>query len=271
MVELTAQMDLFTSAAFNEALRRYAESLGEAAASVPRRAAIQLCKNFRAGTKMAKRTRPVDVHPASRSESIAGANISEMPLWITWEKGNVLNPAKRLYVVKYPERNWAHTRYIATPEDKKKLHRNSARIAKEEQKRRSRLYTFKEKPTGTRGLAKRSWGWVMHNIYNGIRADAPWQRRKADKRSPQDATSDSTSREDKGLTISSGYARICNRLDYIKSAMTIDENTAVRKAASAIVRIVASKSLRKQGGMSSAEIKASATQIAEDFKREFPD
>lgn len=221
---------------------------------------------------MAKRTRPVDVHPASRGESIVGANISQMPLWVTWEDGMPLNPGKRLYVINYRERNWAHTKYIYTAENKKHSHGigMSRQVAREEQKRRSRLYTFKEKPTGTRGLARRSWGWVMHNIYNGIRADAPWQRRKADKRSPQDATSDSTSREDKGVTISSGYARICNRLDYIKNALTIDENTAVRKAASAIVRIVASKSLRKQGGMSSAEIKAAAAQVAEDFKREFP-
>lgn len=239
MISMTATMDGAASAAFNEALRRLGDSLGSAASQAPRRAAIQMCKNFRAGTRVAPKYARASEYTATKSDK------DPKHKWLTLKDGRKL----RRWTLARPPRGKVYDVYAESKSDIRKNHLLLAR----------------------RGLAKQSWGWVMHNIFNGAAPDAPWQRRKNDRRNPKDATRESTSTEQRGTTISSGFARICNRLDYVRDALKISENEVIRKAASAIIRVLTKKQLRKQGGMSSAEIKAAANSIADDFKREFPD
>lgn len=256
MVDLAVSIDGAASAAFDEALKRLGDSLGSASCQVPRRAAIQLCKNFRAGTRQAKKNRAMVV-------AVSDAT----PKWITYKDGRKLAKPIRRWRVTLSDRGKTFDCYVEG-EDRTAMKRELRRLVGTNYFPAGAGQPSKR--GGTRGLAKRSWGWVMHNIFSGASPDTPWQRRKNDKRNPKDATGESYSREDRGTITSGGVARICNRLDYIRDALTIDEGTAIRKAASAIVRVLTAKQLRKQGGMTSAEIKSAAAQVAEDFKREFP-
>lgn len=256
MVSLTASIDGAASAAFGEALKMLGDSLGDASAKAPRMAAIQLCKNFRAGTRQAKKNRAMDAAPSEQS-----------PKWITYRDGKKLDKPLRRWRVGLTDRNKVFDRYVyAVPG------RSGMKKQLREQVGTNYFaegYGSPSRRGGTRGLAKRSWGWAMHNIFNGAAPDTPWQRRKNDRRNPKDATSESTSREQRGSIISGGYARICNRLDYIRDALKISEAEATRKAASALVRVLAYKRLKAAGGMSAAEIKAESSRVAEDFKRQF--
>ena len=257
MVSLTASVDGVASAAFAEALKMLGESLGDASAQAPRRAAIQLCKNFRANTRQAKKNKAMVVAVSETS-----------PKYITYHNGRKLEHPLRRWRVTLVDRGRTFDRYVYATD------RADMRRQLREQVGTNYFPTgdkgTPQKKGGTRGLAKKSWGWVMHNIFKGAAPDTPWKRRKNDRRNPKDATSESTSSVQKGVTISGGFARICNRLSYIRDALKISDDEAIRKASSAIVRIITTKRLRASGGMTSAEIKAAANDVAEEFKRQFP-
>jgi len=259
MVELSATVDGAASRAFDAALKELAASLGDASSQAPRMAALQMTRNFQAATKMSKSKRPVFVRKL-------GSEDTDRPLWVTWDnkKSLQLNPGKRLIRVLFPERKWSYDNYFLL-----RGLETSDELVEKMKKEYSHLYTFKEKPTGTRGLAKRSWGWVRHNIYERRPMDSPWKMRRGDVRNPMDATTESTSSVNNGVTTSRGYARVCNRLDYIKNAMTLSEDQIIQKAANAIIITLAKKKMRKMGGMSSAEIKAEAESVKTEFMRQF--
>lgn len=79
-------------------------------------------------------------------------------------------------------------------------------------------YKPTEKRGGVRGLAKMSWGWVMHNLFSA-NPDLPFHRRRKDNRNPKDATKESTSYSHKSATSVSSFARISNKLEYIVEAL----------------------------------------------------
>ena len=236
MVSMTATIDGAASKAFQEALKVYADSLGSAISTAPRRAAIQMCKSFRAGTRLAPKFARSSEYTATKSDA------DPKHKWLT------LNDGRKL-------RRWKLTRpprgkeYDVYAESKSDLRKNRLKLVR-------------------RGLARQSWGWVMHNIFNGAAPDAPWKRRKNDRRNPKDATRESTSRAQAGAVLSSGYARICNRIDYVKDALKISVDDAINKTTNWMIGPIIKRRLRA-GGVSPDDIKASARQAIDDFKRQF--
>ena len=238
MVSMTATIDGAASKAFQEALKVYADSLGSAISTAPRRAAIQMCKSFRAGTRLAPKFARSSEYTATKS------NADPKHKWLTLKDGRKL----RRFNLKRPPRG---TDYDVYAESKSDL-------------RKSRLKLVR------RGLARQSWGWVMHNVFSGSAPDAPWQRRKNDRRNPKDATRESMSRVDNGVTLSGGMARICNRIDYVQDALKISVTEAISKTTNWMLGPIIKRRLRA-GGTSPDEIKAEARRVIDDFKRQFPD
>lgn len=238
MVSMTATIDGAASKAFQEALKVYADSLGSAISTAPRRAAIQMCKSFRAGTRLAPKFARTSEYTAVKSDA------DPKHKWLTLKDGRKL----RRFNLKRPPRG---TDYDVYAESKSDLRKNRLKLVR-------------------RGLARQSWGWVMHNIFNGSAPDAPWERRKNDRRNPKEATRESMSRADNGVTLSGGMARICNRIDYVKDALKISVTEAISKTTNWMLGPIIKRRLRA-GGTSPDEIKAEARRVIDDFKRQFPD
>lgn len=236
MVSMIATIDGAASEAFNAALKVYAESLGSAILTAPRRAAIQMCKSFRAGTRLAPRFARSSEYTATKSEA------APKHKWLTLKDGRKL----RRFNLKRPPRGTDYDVYAESKSDLRKSHLKLVR----------------------RGLARQSWGWVMHNIFSGSAPDAPWQRRKNDRRNPKDATRESMSRTDNGVTLKCGIARICNRIDYVQDALNISVNEAINKTTNWMLGPIIKRRLRA-GGVSPDDIKASARQVIDDFNRQF--
>lgn len=237
MVSMTATMDGAASAAFNAALKVYAESLGNAISTAPRRAAIQMCKSFRAGTRLAPKFARTSEYTAVKSDA------DPKHKWLTLKDGRKL----RRWKLTRPPRGKEYDVYA---ESKSDIRKNRLKLVR-------------------RGLARQSWGWVMHNIFNGSAPDAPWQRRKNDRRNPKDATRESMSRVDNGVTLSGGMARICNRIDYVQDALKISVTEAISKTTNWMLGPIIKRRLRA-GGTSPDEIKSEARRVIDDFKRQFP-
>lgn len=238
MVSMTATIDGAASKAFQDALKVYADSLGSAISTAPRRAAIQMCKSFRAGTRLAPKFARTSEYTAVKSDA------DPKHKWLTLKDGRKL----RRFNLKRPPRG---TDYDVYAESKSDLRKNRLKLVR-------------------RGLARQSWGWVMHNIFSGAAPDAQWQRRKNDRRNPKDATRESMSRADNGVTLSGGMARICNRIDYVKDALKISVTEAISKTTNWMLGPIIKRRLRA-GGTSPDEIKAEARRVIDDFKRQFPD
>jgi len=206
MVSITASINAGDVARFNSALKEYADVLGRDMATAPRRAAIQICKSLRAGTRTSPKYARGTEWSATKSDA------DQKHKWITAKDGRKL----RRFNLKRPPRGKDYDVYAMNKSD---LRKNRLKLIR-------------------RGLAKQSWGWVMHNIFNGAAPDTPWQRRKRDRRNPKDATSASTSSSQSGALMSSGFARISNRIDYIADALKISVDDAIGKATNWILKQV---------------------------------
>lgn len=206
MLEVSASIDAGDVARFDSALKEYATVLGKDMATAPRRAAIQICKSLRAGTRVAPKYARGGEYSATKSDA------DPKHKWITAKDGRKL----RRWNLKRPPRGTDYDVYALNKSDLRK----------------NRLLLVR------RGLAKQSWGWVMHNIFNGAAPDTPWQRRKRDQRNPKDATRDSTSTSFVTGPSAGGFALISNRLDYIEDALMISVDDAIRKATNWIMKQV---------------------------------
>ena len=237
MVTLEVKEDGTASKAFAAALQELAKSLGDACSEAPRRMAISMCKIFRANTRIAPKF----------------ARSSEYKIY----------------------KGYAEPKYIHSKKDGRKLRRfvidrpprgNTYQVFAED-KRDARLHHL---ALHHRGLARQSWGWVMHNIFNGAAPDTAWKRRKNDRRNPKDATSESMSVVRKGVTTSSGEARISNRLDYAAAALKISVDEVARRTANRMIGTLETRRLKAaKTGMSAAEIREAANKVAHDFKARF--
>jgi len=191
MVDVAVSIDAAQMAAFNKAFAEYSRALRKDSETAPRRAAIQLCKSLRAGTKTAPKYARGSEYEAFKSYA------DPKHQYVTTKDGRTL----RRWHLNRPPRGKAYDVYA---ENKTDLRQHRLQLVR-------------------RGLAKQSWGWVMHNIFNGAAPDTPWQRRKRDQRDPKDVMSGSMSRP--------WYALIWNRLDYAADALKISLSQAVEKAA----------------------------------------
>lgn len=217
MLDFSVNVDPVYVSALDSALKNYAAALGKDASTAPRRGAILLCQSLRAGTRVAKKNRP-----------FSAALGNQHPKYVTAKDGRKL----RRWTVHLKDRGTRFDRFVYAEG------KNDGRKQLKEQVGTNYYPLTMQgkspaKRGGTRGLARQSWGWVMHNIYCGAAPDAPWHRRKHDRRSPKDAAKESVSRP--------FYALISNRLDYALDALKIPLETAMDKAASRMVHLATAK------------------------------
>jgi len=221
MVSVSASIDAASVSAFSSALAEYQKTMKKDAETAPRIAAIMVCKSLRARTKVAKKNKGMKVIVSNDS-----------PKWITYKNGQKLAAPLRRWKVTLTDRGKTFTKYVYAG-------------TMSEMKQQLRLLVGTnyypldasgnglKKKGGVRGLAKKSWGWVMHNIYNGDAPDTPWQRRNRDRRNPKDAAKESMSRP--------FLAIISNRLGYAMDALkggTVSINEAIEKATNSILKRV---------------------------------
>lgn len=236
MVLMDVSIDGAASAAFSEALKALGDSIGLLAGEAPRRMAIMICKGFRAKTRQAP--------PHPRAAEMKFRKLQDPPKHVT-KNGK---DCRGWTVDRTAIGRGTFTAYLPIDNPPKRTHW----------------------PIFHRGLAKQSWGWVMHNIYNGAAPDSNWRRRRNDRRNPKDATRDSCSSASNGIREASGYARIANRLDYIGETLRgvsvpeVLRNTAVR-----MIGTIANRRLRKEG-LKGPELRAAASEVAHEFKARFP-
>ena len=204
MVAVTCEIDQAAVARLDGLLSTIQRETPRRLASETRRAAIYICQSLRARTKVApKRVRAGEyrAEPSNVPPRYVHSN----------SKGRALL------------RRWALTRKVGTPDQYTKHHfvYTNARRAKNGKmvgksaaaERRELLKMHGGIPRA--GLAKKSWGWVMKQIYNGAAAvDTVWRRTKGERRDPRQYVKGQFSKSPSGA-----FALIHNALDYISDAL----------------------------------------------------
>ena len=202
MVAVTCDIDTAAGAKLDELLRRIEREMPERLASETRRAAIYVCQSLRTRTKVApKRVRASEY----RAEP---SNLP--PRYIHSSNGRLL-------------RRWALTRKVGTPDQYTKHHfvytnarrsKNGKMVGKSAAAERRELLKL-HGGIPRAGLAKKSWGWVMKQIYNGAATvDTIWQRTRGERRDPRQYVKGMFARVTGGA-----FAEIKNHLDYIMDAL----------------------------------------------------
>ena len=194
--ESIARLDSLLSQIQREAPQRLA--------SETRRAAIYICQSLRARTRKAPKR-------ARASEMLA------IPSPIPPRYIHSNSAHHRLL------RRWQLTRKVGTPDQYTKQHyvytdahraKNGKMVGKstgEERRELFRRHGLISRP----GLAKKSWGWIMKQIFSGAdAADITWKRTKGERRDPRQAVKGLFTRFKTGAT-----AQIRNSLDYILAAL----------------------------------------------------
>lgn len=204
MVAVTCEIDQAAVARLDGLLSTIQREAPRRLASETRRAAIYICQSLRARTKVAPkrvRTSECRAEPSPLPPRYVHSN----------SKGRALL------------RRWALTRKVGTPDQYTKHHfvYTNARRAKNGKmvgksaaaERRELLKMHGGIPRA--GLAKKSWGWVMKQIYNGAAAvDTVWRRTRGERRDPRQYVKGMFSRMTGGA-----FAEIRNHLDYIMDAL----------------------------------------------------
>ena len=204
MVDVTCDIDQAAVARLDGILTRIQRETPGRLASQTRRAAIYVCQSLRALTKKAPKRAP-------QREMIA-----------------IPSPVPPRYVHSRSAghhllRRWQLTRKVGTPDQYTKQHfvytearrgKNGQMVGKSPAAERRELFRH-HGGISRAGLAKKSWGWVMKQIYNGAAAgDIAWKRTKGERRDPRQFV--------KGLfirTATGAGASIDNNLDYILDAL----------------------------------------------------
>jgi hypothetical protein len=172
-------------------------------ATETRRAAIYICTALRARTKKAPKR-------ARQSEMIAVPSPIPPRYIHSNSNGRLL-------------RRWQLTRKAGTPDQYTRQHyvytearrgKNGKMVGKATAAERRELIRL-HGGISRAGLAKKSWGWVMKEIYNGASAgDIAWRRTRGERRDPRQFV--------KGIfqrTATGAGAAIDNNLDYILDAL----------------------------------------------------
>lgn len=198
MVDVSVEIDPAAVARLDSLLERVEKETPGRLATELKRAAIYICTSLRARTKKApKRIPRADVR-WGRSD----------PQYIIGSKGKAKGKLLRRTVVnRY--RNGVKgniVKWKLLDGDPQTTRATSADLSA----------AWKRFGSITRhGLAKKSWGWVMKEIYNGAPAgDISWKRTKGERRDPRQFV--------RGLfrrTAGGAFAQIHNALDYIFAAV----------------------------------------------------
>lgn len=204
MVDMGIDIDEAAVAGLDDLLSRIAVETPRKLGTETRRAAIYICQALRARTKKApKRARPNEY----------SAEPSNVPPRYVHS-----NSAGRHLL-----RRWSLTRKLGTPDQYTKHHyvytnarrgKGGKMVGKNEAAERRELVR-QHGGISRAGLAKKSWGWVMKQIYNATAvADIAWKRTKGERRDPRNYVKGMFAR-----VASGAMAEIDNSLDYILDAL----------------------------------------------------
>lgn len=204
MVDMGIDIDEAAVAGLDDLLSRIAAETPRKLGTETRRAAIYICQALRARTKKApKRMRPNEY----------SAEPSNVPPRYVHS-----NSAGRHLL-----RRWSLTRKLGTPDQYTKHHyvytnahrgKGGRMVGKSPAQERRELVR-NHGGISRAGLAKKSWGWVMKQIYNAAPvSDIAWKKTKGERRDPRQYV--------KGIftqVASGAMAQIDNSLDYILDAL----------------------------------------------------
>ena len=220
MIATSVEIDRAAVLKLDGILRRAESESPRRLASEVRRAAIYICQSLRARTKVAKKN--IRSYPSEYA-----ANLST--LWPPYIHSNSAD--RRLL------RRWQLARKLGTPAESvhhyyvyTDRHRVKGKmVGGSTAREKSELLRLHGKISRS-GLAKKSWGWVMKQIYAAAAFDLSWKKTRGERRDPRNFV--------KGLFMfvaptKSAVAKIHNHLDYILSALPAG---ALEEAIGAAVR-----------------------------------
>ena len=204
MVDVTAQIEAAALVRVQKLLDDVAKKSPQRLATETRRAALYICKSLKARTRKA----PKQIRPKERGVFLSYAppryihsNKKGRPLLRRWtlvrKKGTPDDYAKHYYVYTKAERG-----------------KNGRMIGKNNAAEKREVIE-KHGGISRHGLAKKSWGWIAKEIYAASSmGDLSWKRHKRERRDPQQYV-----KGEHKPTASGAFARILNRLDYIRAAL----------------------------------------------------
>ena len=204
MVDVTCEIDQAAVDRLDGILTRIQRETPGKLASQTRRAAIYICTSLRARTKKA----PENIRP----REYKAERVRDKAPYITKPDGQVLRRWKFTHL---PGTSGAKS-WIRYPYTERRRGANGRMFGGSKTAEIREMQTaLGFRPIARRGLAKKSWGWVMKQIYNGAGAgDISWTRTKGERRDPRQYV--------KGLfvrTATGAGASIDNDLDYILDAL----------------------------------------------------
>ena len=204
MVDVSCDIDRAAVARLDDLLTRIERETPGRLATETRRAAIYICTSLRARTKKAPKRAP-------QREMLAIPS----PYPPRYVHSNAAG--HRLL------RRWQLTRKVGTPDQYVKQHfvytkahrgKDGRMVGKSPAAERRELFRL-HGGISRAGLAKKSWGWVMKQIYGGASAgDISWKRTKGERRDPRQYVKGIFERAANGAA-----AIIRNGLDYILNAL----------------------------------------------------
>ncbi len=175
-------------------------------ASETRHAAIYICQALRKRTKVAKKN--IRSYPAEYA-----ANVSYLPPKYVHSKSAHHKLLRRWTLARKLGTPDAYTKHYFVYSDRHRTKGGKMVGGSLAAEKRELLREHGGIPRY--GLAKKSWGWTMQQIYSGtVAGDLSWKRKKGDRRDPRQYV--------KGLfqkVAGGAFARISNMLDYILDAV----------------------------------------------------
>ena len=214
MIEVSCSIDEAALGRLESLLNGIAEAAPQKLASETRHAAIYICQSLRARTKSAPKRIPRREYEATVSAvppKYVHSNSAHHRLLRRWTLARKIGTpdayAKHYYV--YTDRHRAKGGKMAGG--------SLAAERRELLKEHGGIQHY--------GLAKKSWGWTMKQIYSGtVAGDLSWKHGKHDRRDPRQSVRGVFQKAAGGA-----FAEITNRLDYILAAVppsAIDEAIA---------------------------------------------
>ena len=204
MLDITAQIEAAALARVQKLLDDVAKKSPQRLATETRRAALYICKSLKARTKKAPKKIPPKergAYPSVVPPKYIHSNRTGRPLLRRWtlvrKKGTPDVYAKHYYVYTNARRA-----------------KNGRMIGKDNAAEKRELIE-QHGGISRHGLAKKSWGWVAKEIYAASSmGDLSWKRTKGERRDPRQYV-----KGEHKATASGAFARILNRLDYIRAAL----------------------------------------------------
>jgi len=205
MVEVTAQIDSASVARLEGLFSRIEREMPRRMGTQIKRAAIYICQSAKRDTKVAPRNirkRPAEYTaiPSPVPPRYVNSNSAGHPLLRRWQltrkKGTPKETTKQYYVYTKAHRN----------KQGKMVGKNESAEVRELLRLHGGIARY--------GLAKKSWGWLAHDIASTANmGDLSWKRTKGEVRNPRDYVKGLFSQLQDGAS-----ANLKNRLDYILDA-----------------------------------------------------